>query len=56
MLNNAVLFAMSLQEYMKSYRDCIGATERQEESGVSVEEKWHRNWTSSVEKIRQLYS
>ena len=41
---------------MKSYRDCITDTEKQEESAASVEEKWYRNWTSSVEKIRQLYS
>ena len=41
---------------MKSYRDCISETEKQKESAVGVEEKWYRNWTSSVEKIKQLYS
>ena len=43
-----------MQEYMKSYRDCITDTEKQEESAVGVEGKWYRNWTSLVEKIRQL--
>ena len=47
---------VSMQEYMKDYRDSTADTERQEEGVVSVEEKWYRSWTSSVEKIRQLYS
>ena len=45
-----------MQEYMRSYRECVSETEKLEESVVDVEEKWYRNWTSSVDKIRQLYS
>ena len=47
------MVVVSMQEYMK---DSTADSERQEEGVVSVEEKWYRNWTSSVEKIRQLYS
>ena len=41
---------------MKSYRVCMNETEKQEESAVHIEEKWYSNWTSSVDKIKQLYS
>ena len=50
------MVVVSMQEYMKDYRDSTADAERQEEGVVSVEEKWYRNWTSSVDKIRQIYS
>ena len=50
------MVVVSMQEYMKDYRDSTADTERQEEGVISVEEKWYRNWISSVDKIRQLYS
>ena len=45
-----------MQEYMKSYRDYVNEIEMQEQSVVDIEEKWYSNWTSSVDKIKQLYS
>ena len=39
-----VIVVMSMQEYMKGYRDCTADTERQEEGVVSAEEKGHCQW------------
>lgn len=41
---------------MESYRDRLNDIEKQEEKELQVEEKWHSNWTTSVNKIKQLYS
>ena len=41
---------------MKSYSVCMNETEKQEESVGHIEEKWYSSWTSSVDRIKQLYS
>ena len=44
------------QTFMKSYRDWNTNIDKQEEKERHIEEKWYSNWTSSVNKIKQLYS
>ena len=45
-----------LQAYMKDYRCCVSDIENQEEKEIKVEDKWYSNWSSSVNRIKQLYS